>query len=79
LITPNASIQAPASNTGNILLGTSNVASGNYAGELRPGESMEIVGPLLRGIEEEFDLSDIYIEVDNDGDGAVVGYWERRS
>ena len=77
IITPNASIQAPATNSGNIRIGTSNIASGEYAGELRPGESMEVVGPLLRGIEEEFDLAEIYIEVDEDGDGAIVGYWSR--
>ena len=77
ILTPGASIQAPATNSGNVRVGTSDVAS-NFAGELRPGESMEITGPLIRGIEEEFDLQDVYIDVDTDGDGVIVGYWERR-
>lgn len=74
--TPGASIQAPATNSGNVRVGSSDVASA-WAGELRPGEAMEITGPLLRGIEEEFSLSDIYVDVDEDGDGVIVGYWER--
>lgn len=77
VLTPGASIQAPASNTGNIRIGGSDVAV-NFSASLRPGESMEITGPLVRGIEEEFDLSRVYIDVDVDGEGAVVGYWARR-
>lgn len=75
--TPGAAIQAPASNTGNVRVGALDVAS-NYSAELRPGESMEITGPkAVRGMEDEFNLGDIYIDVDVDGEGVIVGYWER--
>lgn len=77
IMTPGCSIQAPASNTGNIRIGASNVES-LYAAVLRPGESMEVTGPMIRGIEEEFDLSRVYIDVDVNGEGAIVGYFARR-
>lgn len=78
ILTPGASIQAPATNTGNIRVGNSAVAT-TYAGELRPGEAMEITGPLIRGIEEEFDLSKVFIDVDVNGEGAIIAYWARAS
>lgn len=74
--TPGASLQAPAANTGNIRIGNSAVST-TYAVELRPGECVEITGPLIRGMEDEFDLSQIYIDVDVNGEGAIVAYWAR--
>lgn len=78
ILTPNASLQAPATNTGTIRFGGSNCAT-LPAGVLRPGESVEITGPKAAGTsDEEFSLSEIYIDADTDGEGVVVGYFARK-
>lgn len=78
ILTPAASLQAPATNTGNIRFGGPDCAS-NPAGILRPGESVEITGPRAAGdSDEEYSLSEIYIDADIDGEGVVVGYFARK-
>lgn len=78
IITPGIVIKARTTNTGAVYVGHSNVAATTAAFIMAPGDAVEIVGPMVRGIEEEFDISDIYLDSAVNGEGVTVGYLSRR-
>lgn len=70
-------IRAEANNSGTILLGGSDVST-NFAAKLNAGDAIDIVGPNIRGIEEELDLMDVYIDATASNCSVTVAYLTRR-
>jgi hypothetical protein len=70
-------IQADPSNTGVIYVGGVNLDATHRGVVLSPDRGTEITGPHIRGIEEEFDLSEVYIDAATSGDKVIVSYFER--
>lgn len=78
IITPGISIKARTTNTGVVYIGASTVSSTNAAFVMAPGDAVEITGPNIRGVEEEFLLSDIYLDSAVNGEGVTVAYITRK-
>jgi hypothetical protein len=70
-------IQAPSTNAGVVYVGGADLDATQRAAELSPGSAIEIVGPSIRGIEEEFDLARIKVDAANSGDKVSVSYFIR--
>ncbi len=64
-------IQADVDNTGNMYLGDSTVDDSNGI-EVAPGQVIEWTGDQARGIEQQIDMSQIYVDADNDGEGIRI-------
>ena len=70
-------IQALPGNTGNIFFGDSDVSSTQAFVELSPGSVYGIVGdmnPNQKGNLETMDISTLYIDAEENGDGVHIGY-----
>ena len=70
-------IQALSSNTGKIYVGDDSVSATRCAAELEPGQIWTWEVPA-GGRGEEAVLSDIFIQVSVDGEGAHISYVKRR-
>lgn len=78
IISAGCLIQAATTNTGLIYVGGSNLSGvTGRALEITPGSAIEIVGPDIRGIQEEIDLADIRVDAATSGDKVVVTYFTR--
>lgn len=65
-------IQAESDNSGKIYIGNNTVSSTNTVA-LTAGNSLDFSGDSMgMGGDYEFDLSQIYIDADTDGDGVTV-------
>ncbi len=71
-------IQAASTNTGTIYVGGDNLDATHRGCEIAPGDAISIEGPMIGGIEEEFDLSEIKIDSVSSGDKVLVSYFIRR-
>lgn len=74
---PGCVIQAAKTNTGVVYVGGSNLDATHRGNELSPGDSIEIIGPMIRGIEEELNLALIKVDAATSGDKVVVSYFIR--
>ncbi len=70
-------IQADPSNSGNIFVGDSSVASTNGI-VVAPGSALPFDPQVLRANDEFFDLSQIYIDAATNGDFVRVIYYARK-
>ncbi len=77
VIVAGLTIRAEAGNAGTILLGDSEVSTEPGA-RLNAGDVIDISGPNIRGIEEEFDLSDMWIDATANGCQVTVAYITRK-
>lgn len=71
-----ATLQAEATNVGNVYIGGSDVTSTNGA-FVSAGESIEIAGDEINGRQEEFDLSRVYINASTIGNGVRIIIFKR--
>lgn len=78
IVTPGIVLQARSTNTAKVYVGGSDVDATHAAMVMAPGDSVEIVGPMIGGIEEEFDLYDIWLDSAANGEGITVGYIARK-
>lgn len=70
-------ITADAGNTGTVYVGDSTVDSSNGQ-PLAAGESYAIGTGGIRGTQEDFVLSDVYVDAATNGDSVRVAYTSRR-
>ena len=78
--TPAAVVTALETNTGAVHIGDSSIDSSTELGTpLESQESLELKAVDYEGTSEEVELSDIYIDADNNGEGVIVSYYERQS
>lgn len=77
VITPGCAIMCLSTNVGKIYVGGADLSSTTRGVELDPGEVLEIQGPQIGGNQEEFDLSEIYIDSESNGDKVIVSYFTR--
>lgn len=76
--TTGALIIADPSNTGPIWIGDASVNASNGLGTpLSANENVELDGSLYEGVTENVDLSQQYVDVENDGDAIIIAYYER--
>lgn len=78
IFTSSATIQADVDNSGNIYIGDSSVTSSNGI-ELKPGDVYEFSGDDIRGIGEQIDLSDLYVDAATSNDSVRVTYFKRKN
>ncbi len=71
--THSVEISANPTNGGNIYFGPSTVSSTTIAG-LAAGESVTLSGPLVNSDQTLMDLSEIFIDSDNDGESAFITF-----
>lgn len=76
VIVAGLAIRAEANNAGTILLGNSDVTTA-YGAKLNAGDAIDIAGPNIRGIEEELDLKDIWIDATANNCSVTVLYLTR--
>lgn len=71
-------IEALDGNSGKMYVGDLTVSSTKYTSSLTAGNGVTVQGPNVRGIEEEFYLSDFYIDASVNGEKVLVSYLKRR-
>lgn len=71
------SVQADNLNSGKIYIGDITVSASN-GHFLSPGEMLEIGTEGVRGINEEFDLNEMYFDSDANGNKIRIIYFYRR-
>lgn len=76
IMADNVLIQATKDNTGNIFVGDSNVSS-SRGWTLTPGQFISFEGSRRRDGSDALDLSTIWIDAANNGDGVQWGYYKR--
>jgi len=76
IIVAGLTVRAEADNAGTILLGGSDVST-LFGAKLNAGDVIDITGPNIRGIEEELDLKDIWIDATDNNCSVTVAYLTR--
>lgn len=79
LMTSAVMIQGAVTNVGAIYVGGSDLDATHRGAEIGPGVGLLITGDDVRGIAEEFSLSEIKVDAANSGDKVVVSYFARRN
>lgn len=77
--TPVIDFQAESDNTGRVFIGNSAVSSTNCLASLGPGDSLSLVAAHYGDATAQWNLSDFWFDVGTSGDGAFVGYHERKA
>lgn len=78
ILTPGCLIQAATTNTGLVYVGGSDLDGTHRGIELPPGAAIEVEGPMIGSMLEEFDLSQIKVDAATNGDKVLVSYFTRR-
>lgn len=76
LYTQSVEISAASTNVGDVYIGPDSVASTTALG-LSPGETTTINAPMVSGTHGDIDLSQIYVDADNNGDKIFITYLAR--
>lgn len=76
--TPSAVVIGDPNNAGQIHIGDADVDSSTELGApIGPGENVELKGVEYNSTSEEIQLRSIFVDADNDGDSAIVSYYDR--
>lgn len=77
-LSPSVLVQALFTNSGRVHVGDSDVDSSSELGVALPaGAGVEFEGAQANGVDEDVDMSTIWIDALNDDDAVIVSYYER--
>jgi hypothetical protein len=78
ITTTEITITGDTANSGTIYVGDSNVSSTRYMYALAAGETVAIMAPSIRGNQEDYDLSDFWVDASENTQKAQIAYVGRR-
>jgi hypothetical protein len=70
-------VTALGANTNPVFVGNADVSSTNFLAYLTAGQSVTLSCADFGLAQATFSLSDIWLDVTTNGEGASIGYWER--